>query len=277
MRRLVLFTFLLVTAGTLSWAAEGLPAEASAQSGDLLSPLVQEDLTLSPDDPHWKTAPVKTLVLMPQTVTVPKGGGAVKQLKTQALTTSEALYLRLEWADPTQDTLLGPPETFSDACAIQVPLSAEPLPSAFMGAAGQPVSIWFWKAVWQKPHEATPATVDLYPEGDWTAGQSAGNPQSLIERPSAAEHLLAEGYGTLTAAPLEGLEAQGRWSEGRWVVVFRRGLASPDPEKSPTLKAGQRVPVAFAVWDGVSKERGALKSVTLNWNWLALAGERTGE
>jgi len=115
------------------------------------------------------------------------------------------------------------------------------------------------------------------------AGWGAENPLSTPTRTSAAEEASAKGLGTLTSKPLPApqseaarqagspihrVQATGEWGEGRWRVVLHRPLA-PAEKSDLVLRPGQKVSVAFAVWDGQAKDRDGQKSVSI-WNTLQL-------
>jgi mono/diheme cytochrome c family protein len=129
------------------------------------------------------------------------------------------------------------------------------------------------------------ATASQDPE--FMSGWGAGNPLSTPQRTSAAEEAVAKGLGTLTSRHprLQQAAANGLWREGRWQVVLRRpfdfghgGVPSggegrrplaPSGETELTMRPGQLVRVAFAVWDGHAADRNGQKSVSI-WNTLHL-------
>lgn len=76
-----------------------------------------------------------------------------------------------------------------------------------------------------------------------------------------AETLAAEGFGTLTAQPSVVVQARGEWKKGVWRVVLSRVVA-----ETPT----DRMPVAFAVWNGEGTERDGLKRLSA-WQTLRFA------
>ena len=102
------------------------------------------------------------------------------------------------------------------------------------------------------------------------SGWGAGNPLSNPSRTSAAEEAVAKGLGTLTSRrpAMQRIQAKGLWQDGRWRVVLHRPLA-PNEEGDLTLRPGQEVRVAFAVWDGHAGDRNGQKSVSI-WNILKL-------
>jgi len=221
----------------------------------------------------------------------------VEGVEAKALHNNKELVIHLAWNDPTHDDSLLKPQTFSDGVAVQ--FSAENDPPFFgMGDDQSAVEIWHWKAAWQEDSKgwrdietAYPdAAVDGYPEqrdyrrGDsfevsqaktasqeplFMSGWGAENPLSDLKRGSA-EEAAAKGLGTLTAHPplQQHVQAKGEWREGRWQVVLRRQLTFAEGADLQ-LKVGQKVHVAFAVWDGAAKDRNGQKSVSI-WNTLIL-------
>ena len=60
-----------------------------------------------------------------------------------------------------------------------------------------------------------------------------------------------------------------RHRDGRWSVVFARGLAAG--KEAASFSVGGKVNVALAVWQGVSAERGGLKAFSPEWIETTLA------
>ena len=123
---------------------------------------------------------------------------------------------------------------FSDAVALQLP-SALPegivKPYFLFGDPQNPVDVWF---------------IDL-----------------AENRPRRFE---GRGSGSLT--PLEGsaLEGAGSWEQGEWSAVFVRDRRG---KSSVSFDEGQYIPVAFSVWDGLSRERGNRRGLT-QWFYVYL-------
>jgi len=235
----------------------------------------------SPQDPQWAQTQAQEVPLMPQRLVTP-GGGAARTLKVRALHDPSRLALLLEWQDPRPDELPSAAEAFSDACAVQLPARLGTMPSPFMGDPRHPVVIWRWSAGAQKdieegrqprtkarPHMAPEPHPVYEREAEVLAGERAGNVLSRRNRKSPVEFLGAMGYGTLTAFQEEPVRGKGVWKDGFWRVVLSRDLKG-DPELAP----GSRSPIAFALWDGGSRERNGMKSVSV-WHSLAL-GYRPG-
>jgi hypothetical protein len=101
----------------------------------------------------------------------------------------------------------------------------------------------------------------------WGAGNIVADPTRL----SAAEDLSARGFGTLRARPRtdQAVEAWGEYATGSYRVMLRRALRAAGENAAP-LDVGDRVPVAFAVWNGSAGDRDGKKSVTI-WQEMYIA------
>jgi hypothetical protein len=167
-----------------------------------------------------------------------------------------------------------------------------------MGAKGQFVNIWMWKS--ERQADLEPAFQDLekvypnigidsYPsllrspmeqptrhaltiqsDAAFITGWGAGNIVSDPVRPSAAEDLVAQGFGTLRARPPDdqAVNARGVYRTGSYRVVLRRALGASGSQ-AVSFRPGIMVPVAFAVWNGSAGDRDGKKSVTI-WQELWL-------
>ncbi len=166
-----------------------------------------------------------------------------------------------------------------------------------MGQAGAPVNIWMWKSerqadlqpVFQDIDKQYPNIgIDSYPnllmspmeqptrnaltmrsDPRFVTAWGAGNIVADPTRRSAAENLIAQGFGTLRAHPMQDqlVEANGVYATGSYQVQFTRAFASGS--NAIRLAPGDRVPVAFAVWNGSAGDRDGKKSVTI-WQELLL-------
>lgn len=193
-----------------------------------------------PLDPAWARLSPATVSIYPQVGVAPgseSSGAAV--LNVRALYGDKTLALHLEWSDerPTKERAIG---AFADGAAIQWPIRYGPdeaLPYIGMGHAGAPVALWFWRA------------------------------------DDSVETLAAEGFGTLTVQPSDGVKVMGVWKDGVWRAVFARPLEpSPADHRVRLNPAGQGlVPVAFAVWSGEGRERDGLKRLSA---WQTLRFEK---
>jgi len=249
------------------------------QAVKLARPLPGED----PYAPFWKDVGYVDVSVMPQQATAPQLKTAtVDTIRVQVAHDGTQLALRLEWADEEPSGLIDTGR-FPDAVAVELPLKAGAPPT--MGAAGSPVQIIHWKAIWQKDVDTGYQDVqdvhpnvwsDLYwfaegghpysitksfkkPEAlQWMVAMAAGNPMAVLQRTTPAEEAVAEGWGSLTTQPQSATKARGLWNKGRWAVVFTRPLKTDDPN-DVQLEPGKATQLAFAIWDGGKGQIGARK------------------
>lgn len=209
-------------------------------------------LPMTSEDPMWNEAVSVTLPLVAQNFVLPHGGGSVGQVVVQALVTQTEVAYRLAWKDATRNDTWDTSGRFTDGCAVQMSVGVSPIPSPFMGEKGNPVTIWRWRAIGHTPMEARApkAYVDYYrPDAIHT----------VVTLPlSPVEHLIAEGFGTVTPHPEPRLVGEGMFKANEWTVVMR-GIR-------PRLDV---FPFAIAVWDGGASDRDGAKSLTF-WHWVTV-------
>ena len=249
-----------------------------------------------PDDPQdkaWTKVSGEFLALMPLAWRDERVEGVIVRAGYDA----NDLYLHLSWEDASCNDEQLRVESFSDGASVQLSAEADP-PFFAMGAKGAgDVRIWFWKASREKDQEGFQDVQAAYPHmyvahyPEMKDGPVAGkavsqelldkhNPKFLTGRgagnivsapcPAGAESLTAHGLGSLGARPLadRNVRAKGSWQRGVYGLVFRRPLKQ-DGEKALALEAGQKISIAFAVWDGAAGDRNGQKSVTI-WHTLTL-------
>jgi hypothetical protein len=133
--------------------------------------------------------------------------------------------------DPFAEAEAAPAE-FSDAVSVQIP-SQVPAgarkPYFILGDAQNPVDLWFFDLAHPGPAQFT--------------GKGSGD-------------VAPNDTGDLTGV--------ASYDQGEWSVIFKRPLrASSGASFSP----GEFMPVAFSVWDGLSRERGNRRGLTI---WYSL-------
>lgn len=174
--------------------------------------------------------------------------------------------------------------------------------------SSDPVNIWHWKA--DRQYDATTGqrhaqiTMDGWNQDGWylfVPGSAAKvpemspgtggiqgdalhtEPQSLrpqgagaIENdPRLIDHSVLEanalGLGSVTWQPphSQSAYATATWSGGMWRVVLLRSLASED-DMDVQFTSTQRVPIAFALWNGSKGDHAGIKLVSA-WHWLVVA------
>ncbi|HEX6210208.1 MAG TPA: ethylbenzene dehydrogenase-related protein [Methylomirabilota bacterium] len=275
-----------------SWSSEAQRRRAEMQTFTI----VARRVTRVPDHPDagtWRLATPVNLHLMP----LWWRSDRPEELTVRAVHDGSQVALLLVWADTSQDHTAMRPQDFRDAVAVQ--LSPTPDPPFFaMGGPGQAVNIWMWKS--ERQADLEPAFQDLekvypnlgidsYPnlkaapveqptrhaltlgsDPLFVTGWGAGNIVSDPLRPSPAEDLVAQGFGTLRARGRgdQAVDARGVYTTGTYRVMLRRDLRGRG-EGAVSLQPGATVPVGFAVWNGSAGDRDGKKSVTI-WQELVL-------
>lgn len=217
----------------------------------------------APDDAAWGQAASKDVLLLPQMMTTPNGGGGVSSVQVRALHDGRNLAIRLSWTNNQPDSVVGI-NRFRDSCAIMFPADPENLPAITMGEKGKPVIVWQWKPDWEDPQGQEVARKARYPEyGDFYSPINEGLFAQVGDRPQAeqANVLVAEGFGTLTRTHDPDLKVRSRFKHGAWDVVFHHAM----PADFPGVRPGWKGAINVAIWEGASKEVGARKNISLQW------------
>lgn len=240
MSRRIAFVVLLGVSLAVETSAQGDPLAPLRKDGEVITARWRAGaLPLDPAGAEWQALEPARITLYPQSSVRPgSGAGGSRALSVRALYNKRDLALHLEWAD-SQRAARHDIGRFPDAVAVQWPIRYGPevkLPYVGMGHAGHPVSIWFWRA------------------------------------DGRVETLAAEGFGSLTPQPSDGIVARTAWEKGAWKVVLKRSLSargSVHLQMKPST-AGL-VPVAFAVWSGEAGQRDGDKFLS---PWCLLHFER---
>ena len=192
-------------------------------------------LPLNAKDKTWSQIEPVKLTLYPQVTAKPKN----TRRKTitayvKTLYSEKELAVYVEWRDSRLSANRGE-GFFTDAMAIQFPIRhglGVPLPYIGMGNPGHPVGLWLWRY---------------------------GGP---------IESLAAEGFGSLTSQPSDGILAGGIWKKGTWRVMIKRALESPKSDYMIRFDPNNAlVPAAFAIWNGDEAQRGGKKYLSA-WRFL---------
>jgi hypothetical protein len=142
--------------------------------------------------------------------------------------------------DPFAEEAAAPasaPSEFSDAVAVQIP-SQVPTgarkPYFIFGDSQNPVDLWFYDLARPEPLQFT-------------------------------------GKGSADIAPNDTGDVTGvaSYDQGEWSVIFKRPLRAGS---GAAFSPGQFMPIAFSVWDGLSRERGNRRGLTV-WYSLYLEPE----
>ncbi len=263
---------LAIALGLIAGAFEFAPLHAQVAS--VVASRI--DTSIPADDvwaQEWDEVPAAEIPMSAQTIVPPFGGGGVDAVTVRTVFDDEQIHVLVEWPDEEPDMSVNRGEAFSDAVALQFPGSAAAEPPYTMGAAGLPVNIWHWKAVWQADIDDGFATsldnypntqTDFYQQADDTTfnpARAVGNLMAERDRTTPVENLVAEGFGTLTTAEIQDVTGRGEWRDGTWRALFSRSLA-PSSEGLAEFVVDGQTKLALAVWDGSASERNGQKSIT---------------
>lgn len=156
--------------------------------------------------------------------------------------TSDRFYVRLRWRDETANTETKS-DRFRDGAAVQFAIGDEAT-SYIMGTGpDEPVNIWYWRS-----------------DANQVESLAAGGPGSttrLDEQPVSGDSLYQPGKDP---------------EDNRWVVVMSRPLDAAG-EHQVSFQREDKLPMAFALWQGSDGQRDGLKSVTEDWILVDLAAE----
>lgn len=164
--------------------------------------------------------------------------GKVRALNVQQVHNGTEIFIRLSWADESQDLTVTDTNQFPDACGILMPVAGGDPVIEEMGSQQAPVNAWFWRANFE---------------------------------PEVAYSQTASGLGSTVQHAATTLKANASFQQGNWAVVFHRQLAEPEHKtEAVQLAPGAAVKIAFAVWEGSNGERAGVKSFSKEWREMAL-------
>jgi len=261
-------TLAAVLAAALLVAGQQAVVAAATDGHAELTPV--ESVPAEPSAQQWGDAERKTLTLRKQSMALPYGGGSVTEATVSTVTNESHVAIRVAWSDPTNDTSIAEPRAYSDAVAVMVHGGATP--PITMGATGDPVDIWYWRASWQFTPKADGGSMYAYPHPDQETrpGAAAGNPLSRRTYDRYAQNYYAKGYGSLSHAPEQPVAASAERTDDGWAVVFVRERTAGG-EYSADFADSDRIYLTVAVWNGSADEVNGQKS--LSYQFLALDTE----
>ncbi|WP_459192018.1 ethylbenzene dehydrogenase-related protein [Halosimplex sp. J119] len=258
-------TLAVVTVALLLAGQAAVAAAVTSGSQPLAS---VDSVPTEPTANAWDDAPTRTVSLSKQQMAPPFGGGSVDELDVQTAANESHLAVRLSWEDPTRNADIAEPKNFSDAAAVMLKTGEQP--PITMGAAGTPVNVWYWRASWRHGPEHSDGAGDMYAyphnESVTMPGRQAGNPLSRATFDRGAQNYYAKGYGSLSYAPEQPVEASGERTEDGWEVTFVRNRTGAGQYDASLTD--EQVYLAFAVWNGSADEVNGQKSLTLQFSTL---------
>ncbi len=290
---IVLPTLLVLTFTFVLMHCQQSQEPAKQGENQILSvPVSQIDFD-NPKKINFESAPASHIKMLPQNIIAPiLKIPSITEITVRSVFNENWIAFQLEWEDPTRNAVVDV-DKFTDQVAIQLPLDPHNPPSFMMGNKDGQVHIIHWKAIWQDdiekgyrdvqtlhpnywvdmyffvdqpvfaegelPHEPSIQHFQSTEAQRYMPGIFTRNPVSLVNRTTPVEEAMAQGFGTFTTQPKQNANGWGTWQNGRWKVVIVRPLVSDDMNDAPIPA---ETVIAFAVWDGGSKNVGSRKSYT---------------
>ncbi len=284
-----------VTAGTQGTAGAGTVAAAAAPLPLPEVPVMRVNQAPAVDDPldsAWnQIASVEIPLEMQQSAEPMMTNLTVPNITVQAARDNQRFVWRLSWEQP-QPVYQSNVGQFSDGVAMQFPMK-DGAPYT-MGGPDMPVTMLYWKALWQKDiDEGFQDVTSVYPNSwndfywfanttgptpvatgfenkashQYMTGIATGNPMSDVVRAQPLEELTAHGFGSSTHVGNSPSQARGVWQDGSWYVVIDRPASATDPLIARFNENPDQQLIAFAVFDGNAENRGGRKQIT---NWIPM-------
>lgn len=233
---------------------------------------VDLDLNVSQtfDAPVWQKLPIVELALSHQITEKPWPKGLIPAVKVQAFHNGKDIFFKMTWEDDQADTTVSV-DTFTDGCAVAVPLDSEtPVRSIMMGFSS-PVNIWHWKADKDLQYwHSNPNLQAVSSDFNYPFENQEILSVSVPELTSAVTDLLAQRAGSLTRKDNQIVQGRGQWHNGTWNVLFKRSLKTDNSQQDCQFLWGKHT-ASFAVWDGDQNDRGSRKSLS---SWVNLKIEQ---
>jgi cytochrome c len=197
-------------------------------------------------------------------------------VQVQAIYDAESIAVLVRWHDMTAD------KTAKNGPALPVPLAEEEAEATAAapapGAAAQPADPFAEQAAPAAPVAEFSDAVAVQIPSQVPAGARKpyfifGDGQNSVDlwffdlgRP---DPLQFTGKGSADVTPNDTGELTGvaNYDQGEWSVIFKRPMR---PGSGARFTPGEFMPIAFSVWDGLSRERGNRRGLTL---WYSLYAE----
>ena len=210
-----------------------------------------------PNDAAWKPVRIQLWPLRGELDTAAQAWMA-------AVHDGRELAVMIRWSDATRDSSQANAPA-PDAVAVQISPDAEP-PFLAMGSAENAVHIWQWQAF---AATDTKGVTDLVtsPLRDLTDAGPGAMPRQRMRAITGK----AKGRDSMPEFASAGkpIALSQEWKDGTWSIVFRRELV-PSDRREVTLRPGEAIRFALAIWNGSAGQRGANKSISA-WHTLEFA------
>jgi mono/diheme cytochrome c family protein len=229
---------------------------------------VREAIDLAKGAANFASAPVARFPIVGQIMEPGRSfHPPATSVTVQAIYDSESIAVLVRWHDMSAE------KSGKNAPSLPVPLEEESAPAAaapaataadpFAEATGAVTESEFSDAVSvQIPSEApTGARKPYFIFGD--SQHSVDLWYFDLARPEPLQ-FTGKGSGDVTAKEPAGITGVASYDQGEWSAIFKRPLR---PSGGLAFSQGEFTPIAFSVWDGLTRERGNKRGLTL---WYSL-------
>lgn len=252
------------------------PGTSNETTTDALKAVYRQktiDLKQGIDDKFWADLPAFRVKMSKQPMQKPFSHNMLDSLSVKAFHNRKEIYLHLSWSDPSESRDFGF-SRFSDAVAVMLPVDNVKESMIIMGTGGK-VNIWQWRGnldrkIYDKGYKPRlHAYVDYYypfEKKETRSVQDRDYPHAVID-------YIAQGFATITPKKEQSVMGRGFYHDGRWNVVMKRTLVSENSKEEAQIVPGDKIKIAFAVWNGGKQDTGSRKYFS-GLAWLTLDVEK---
>jgi DMSO reductase family type II enzyme heme b subunit len=236
----------------LAYYVRSIGPAAKEQRDETIVAIRVETLPEGADDESWADAPVARFQTISNVIEPPRlFWQSVEYVNAQAMYNEDSVVLRIQWDDRTESKGSNTAKTYSDwdtklymgtdhpdQMAVQFPSKEDPKkrPYFMLGWTKASVNLWWWR----------------------------GDIGAVTERN-------AKGHASISDQSERSQDLKGAvsYADGRYTMMVRRTLTTPNTKGDVQFSPGVFVPVSFHIWDGHHGEVGQRRGLT-TWNWLYL-------
>ncbi len=262
---------------------------------DIVSKYIKGQIPPNPESNIWQKATPVKIPLSGQAIVAPMDlNPATKDITVKSLNNGKEIAFLISFKDE-KPSYFRTNNTFSDAVALEVPLTPDDSTPITMGGNGKEVIILQWAAYRQnnlqngyadlpkiepnyymdywypqaKPPYAWPKDWNNKYALDYTGGHV---PYWKDTRNTSVIEFIADGYTTTTWKKHQEAKGLGIYKNGRWYVEIVRPFKVEDTI-NPIWGPGSKTFIDFAVWQGFYKERDSRKAISYSWIPLIIEGK----
>jgi mono/diheme cytochrome c family protein len=244
------------------------PSETPNYTNLVVAKHVSEPIDVAKGAASFASAPIARFPIVGQIMEPGRAfHPSASSVTVQAIYDADSIALLVRWHDMRADkegknglTLTVPPEEEEGEPAAATPAQADQPADPFAEQAAPTVG----------PSEFSDAVAVQIPSQPPTGARKPyfifGDTQSSVDlwffdlAGSAPAQFTGRGSGDIKPSDAKDLTGAANYDQGEWSVVFKRPLA---PASGARFAPGEFLPIAFSVWDGLSRERGNRRGLSL--------------